>query len=202
MATFFPVEALAKSSPQFAYQVFFTTDDAVITFDKNPRHLINAVFRSVDDMRDSGADELFSNPGHLTEMNPEKLPLSKSLFSNEDFLYYVSNFTQTGFRGSLNLYKTRKLNFDDEKTVLQHRPNDESIVFIEAPVLMITAELDPILRPEFTEGMEEHIPNLKRAHIEGVNHWLLQENPQACFNVLHPWLLRLRGDLPINSSSA
>jgi pimeloyl-ACP methyl ester carboxylesterase len=43
---------------------------------------------------------------------------------------------------------------------------------------MITAELDPVLRPELALGMEARVPNLRRTVLlEGCGHWTQQEAP-------------------------
>lgn len=46
---------------------------------------------------------------------------------------------------------------------------------MDQPSLMIRAELDPVLWPEQTLGMERRAPNLKRFHIKGSGHWTQQE---------------------------
>jgi len=43
---------------------------------------------------------------------------------------------------------------------------------------MITAELDPVLRPEMAEGMQAWVPNLRRTVlVKGSGHWTQQEKP-------------------------
>ena len=43
---------------------------------------------------------------------------------------------------------------------------------------MITAELDPVLRPELCAGMQAFVPNLRKTMlIKGCGHWTQQEKP-------------------------
>jgi pimeloyl-ACP methyl ester carboxylesterase len=43
---------------------------------------------------------------------------------------------------------------------------------------MITAELDPVLRPELCHGMEAFVPNLRKTVlVKGSGHWTQQEKP-------------------------
>ena len=42
---------------------------------------------------------------------------------------------------------------------------------------MLTAELDPGLRPEFTDGMPALCSDLELHHVKGVGHWMAQEVP-------------------------
>src|SRR5580704_167676 len=49
---------------------------------------------------------------------------------------------------------------------------------IEQPALMITAELDVVLRPEMAEGMKTWVPNLRKTVlVKGSGHWTQQEKP-------------------------
>jgi soluble epoxide hydrolase/lipid-phosphate phosphatase len=57
---------------------------------------------------------------------------------------------------------------------------------------MITAGKDYILTPNLSKNMETWIPNLSRGHVEGGNHWVIQEfSPEVC-QILIPWLKSLQ----------
>ena len=62
---------------------------------------------------------------------------------------------------------------------------------IHQPALMITADLDLVLWPEQTLGMERWVPNLKRANIL-VRHWTQQEKPAEVNAALLGYLSDLR----------
>jgi len=65
---------------------------------------------------------------------------------------------------------------------------------IEAPALMVTAELDVVLRPEMAQGMETWLPNLRRTVlIEGSGHWTQQEKPAEVNAALLEFLREFRG---------
>ncbi len=88
--------------------------------------------------------------------------------SEEELEVYVNAFTKTGFRGGLNWYRNVDRNWEDSADLVER---------VNQPSMMITAELDPVLWPEQTIGMERWVPNLKRAHIKGSGHWTQQEKP-------------------------
>jgi pimeloyl-ACP methyl ester carboxylesterase len=67
-----------------------------------------------------------------------------------------------------------------------------ALVAAAAPALMITAELDFVLWPEQTLGMERWVPNLKRANILGSGHWTQQEKPAEVNAALLEFLSDLR----------
>ncbi|HKD69578.1 MAG TPA: alpha/beta hydrolase [Candidatus Binataceae bacterium] len=91
-----------------------------------------------------------------------------SYMSDDDLEVFVKAFKRTGFRGGLNWYRNVDGNWE-ESAALEERVNQ--------PSLMITAELDPVLWPEQTLGMERWVPNFKRVHITGSGHWTQQEKP-------------------------
>jgi pimeloyl-ACP methyl ester carboxylesterase len=83
-----------------------------------------------------------------------------------------STFTTTGFRGGLNWYR----NFDRNWELTSYLKDAK----VTQPALMITAELDPVLRPEMAAGMPAWVPNLRRAHmITDSGHWTQQEKPDG-----------------------
>ncbi|MSQ47273.1 MAG: alpha/beta hydrolase [Deltaproteobacteria bacterium] len=92
--------------------------------------------------------------------------------SAEDFQVFVSGFQKSGFRGGLNWYR----NFDRNWELSAYLNNAKVL----QPALMVTAELDVVLRPEMAVGMQAWVPNLRRTVlIEGAGHWTQQEKPAA-----------------------
>jgi pimeloyl-ACP methyl ester carboxylesterase len=95
-----------------------------------------------------------------------------SFLTPADFEVFANAFTKSGFRGGLNWY--RNLNRNWELTAYLNNAK------VQQPALMITAELDVVLRPELAVGMDRWVPNLRRtALIEGSGHWTQQEKPAA-----------------------
>ncbi|HUO04243.1 MAG TPA: alpha/beta hydrolase [Candidatus Binataceae bacterium] len=89
--------------------------------------------------------------------------------TDEDFQVFVRAFKKSGFRGGLNWYRNLDRNW--EETAGQEQR-------VEQPALMITAELDIVLRPEMAEGMKAFVPNLRNTVlIKGSGHWTQQEKP-------------------------
>ncbi len=95
-----------------------------------------------------------------------------TFLSAEDFEVFVAGFQKSGFRGGLNWYR----NFDRNWELTAYLHNAKVL----QPALMVTAELDIVLRPEMAVGMEAWVPNLRRTVlIEGSGHWTQQEQPAA-----------------------
>ncbi|MGH7932543.1 MAG: alpha/beta fold hydrolase, partial [Candidatus Binataceae bacterium] len=105
--------------------------------------------------------------GGILDRLPDRPP--GSFLTAEDFEVFVRAFEKTGFRGGLNWYRNIDRSWE-ESAGLEQRVNQ--------PALMITAELDPVLRPELCDGMEAFVPNLrKKVLIKGSGHWTQQEKP-------------------------
>jgi epoxide hydrolase A/B len=105
--------------------------------------------------------------GGILDRLPDR-PHGKFL-SDEDFEVFERAFKKTGFRGGLNWYRNIDRNWE-ESAGLEQR--------VTQPALMITAELDVVLRPEMAEGMSAWVPNLRRTVlVKGSGHWTQQEKP-------------------------
>ena len=61
---------------------------------------------------------------------------------------------------------------------------------LELPCLMLTAEWDPGLRPEFAEPMRALCSDLELQRVEKVGHWVQQEAPGVVNRYLLAWLSR------------
>ena len=88
--------------------------------------------------------------------------------TDEDFEVFVRTYKKTGFRGGLNWYRNIDRNWEESASIEQR---------VNQPALMITAELDVVLRPEMAEGMTAWVPNLRKTVlVKGSGHWTQQEN--------------------------
>lgn len=93
-----------------------------------------------------------------------------SFLAAEDFEVFARAFERTGFTGGLNWYR----NFDRNWELTAYLSGAK----VMQPALMITAELDPVLRPEMADGMSAWVPNLRdTVLIKGSGHWTQQEKP-------------------------
>ncbi|KAM9766905.1 LOW QUALITY PROTEIN: bifunctional epoxide hydrolase 2 [Menidia menidia] len=110
---------------------------------------------------------------------PEQIPRS-SMLTEADLKYYVSQFKRSGFRGPLNWY--RNSNADWKWMCSQSKGK------LLMPALMVTAGKDPVLLPVMSQGMEQMIPNLSRAHIEECGHWTQMDQPAETNRILLSWL--------------
>jgi len=136
---------------------------------------------------------------------PQHVPRSK-LLPEEDLRAYVAAFSRTGFRGPLNWFVLVQLlpfcvvvtSRPPSPLPLRYRNLDvnwrwdeEELVEgkqILCPALMVTAGNDAVLTPEMSEGMEERVPHLTRAHSKHCSHWTQFEEPVWLAHTLLQWL--------------
>jgi len=102
------------------------------------------------------------------------------LLSEAHYQYYVDAFSRTGFRGGINWYR----NIDPNAAAFPGIGVDP----IDIPCLMMMADRDPALRPEYAEDMPERCSNLEMQLIEGAGHWVQQEQAQLFNSHLLTWL--------------
>ena len=108
--------------------------------------------------------------------------LGESLLSDEDMDHYVAAFTATGFRGGINWYR----NIDNNAVA---HP-EVGVKPLNIPCLMLMADRDPALRPEFAKDMPERCSDLEMHLIENAGHWVQQEQAAAFNGHLTAWLKR------------
>jgi len=121
--------------------------------------------------------------GGLLDRLPDGPP--GAFLTAADFEVFAAAFEATGFRGGLNWYRNFDFNWETTAYLSGAR--------IMAPALMITAELDIVLRPALADGMEYWVPNLRRTQlVKDCGHWTQQEKPDEVNGALLDFLADLR----------
>ncbi|PWW79550.1 alpha/beta-hydrolase [Tuber magnatum] len=106
--------------------------------------------------------------------------LKRSKFmTEEDLDYYTKEYGRSGFHGPLNWYKTRKVNYEDEK--------DLPFEGVKVPYLFLGARHDMAIRPFMAESQKHLIPHLTTRHMDTA-HWALVEDPETAIGHMSEWL--------------
>jgi len=171
---------MIKRVPLFGYQGYFNTEAAVKELEARPSLMLNVVFRSTKDAKDGAFNAAMTFGDNMLGHVKEPLKLS-SLLSAEEFAVYEAAFQRSGFRRSLNYYRTNKINWEEERSL----PINPKLTM---PTFQLTCGHDPILPPIASMALEKHADTVTRTHIEEGNHWVLQEFPAQCLAALLPWL--------------
>lgn len=112
----------------------------------------------------------------------DKTDRRQQLLSDAELAVFAAAFARTGFTPGINWYRNFTRNWD-------HAPAGPDRV--DAPALMIMAELDLALPPAAADGMEKYVPNLQKVLIPGCGHWTQQEKPEDTNRIIADWMRRV-----------
>ncbi len=179
----------AMSQGHFNYVLYFQTPGvAEAELGADARRTLRGFLQAPDRARleallATGPQAMGSAEGGLLDRLPDA-PHGDFL-TPEDFEVFATAFARTGFRGGLNWYRNFDSNWETTAYLVGARVNQ--------PALMISAELDPVLRPEMTAGMAARVPNLRATHVvKDCGHWTQQEKPAEVNRLLIEFLSDLR----------
>jgi pimeloyl-ACP methyl ester carboxylesterase len=121
------------------------------------------------------------------DMNPfrrlsEVESIGEPFLAADELDVFVRTFERTGFTGALNWYRNFDRNWEVAPAV--------GTAKIQVPSLMVTAQWDPVLRPEMAAGMPALVADLETVMIERCGHWTQQEKPDELNRILVDWLGR------------
>jgi len=106
------------------------------------------------------------------------------LMSEEEIDFYVHEFASKGMRGPTNWYRTRKLNYEEERELIKKGPG---ACRVQCPVLFIAAKKDMALPPAMSAGMERYFDNFRRELVD-CSHWALWEAAPEVNEILKEWI--------------
>lgn len=178
------VDTLAAAVPGFAYMKFLAdTEAASKHLEAAPSHLFTAVYRPPQ-VPVQGAPkvtffDILRGIGHSD--HPVYTHRSE-LLSEEELDFYVTEYTKSGFKGAVNYYATRAIDFENEKSLPKVIPHQ---------ALYVGAGKDPVLKPELAAHMPQVMPKLEFALVKEGGHWLLWSHKYEVTDVLLKWLDKL-----------
>ena len=187
---FTPLEDMiaAGSLRNFTYQLHFKGPEVEgnIQGEEKVRQFLNALHGGQGPNGEAG---IVTTEGVLFENLP-KLRRSK-LMSEEELDHYVKQYMAhpaPQMRGPLNWYRTRELNFEDEKPLAERAGGGK----LEMPALFIAASKDTALPPSMSAGMEAYFTKLSRGEVDA-SHWALTQAPDEVNGRIGAWLDEVEG---------
>jgi pimeloyl-ACP methyl ester carboxylesterase len=177
------LRAMVGGADEKMYMLWFQKPGvAESVLDADPALVFDRLLRGGVSLQD-----VFRRMGPEFDMNPfrrlaEIEPLGEPVGTPGDRAHYAEVFRRTGFRGGINWYRNLDRNWETAPRV--------GATKVEVPCLMVTAEWDPVLRPEMAAGMPALCPDLETAMIERCGHWTQQERPDELNRLLLDWLRR------------
>ena len=180
-----PLEKLVKTVlPNFGYQIQLASGivEEHIQGNEKLRQFLNAMYGGRGPNREVG----FTSEGGILFENLPKLQKNR-LMTEEELDYYAECYARNGMRGPLNWYRTRELNFRDEKQFAQAKSFK-----IKVPVLFVSALHDNALPPSMAKGMERSFENLTMKEVDS-SHWALWQRPDECNSMIKDFLENVLG---------
>ncbi len=169
-----PTDAMrAMAAGGFHYILYFQTPGvAEAELERDVERSLRAFYQdpvNIDpaEMRKAPPGVFGQAGGGLLDRFPDRT--HGKFLTEQDFQMFVQAFKKSGFRGGLNWYRCIDRNWEESLGQVDR---------VEQPALMITAELDSVLRPEMAAGMNTWVPNLRKTVlVKGSGHWTQQEKP-------------------------
>ncbi|KAH6636538.1 Alpha/Beta hydrolase protein [Chaetomium tenue] len=126
-------------------------------------------------------------------LEPEKIGESP-LLSREEIDFYADEYLKNGMRGPLSWYKNGKVNFDEERPLLEQGRTKVTI-----PALMVVATRDAALPPAMSASMDDLCTDLVKKEVNA-SHWALWEAAADTNKHISEFLEVILKDQPLKAS--
>lgn len=165
-----PDDQFVKMLPNFRYQLQFAGPDveAHIVGKEKLRQLLNGLYGGKGPNGEVG----FSTEKGVLLENLGKLGPT-ALLSSEELDFYVEEFNRHGLRGPLNWYRTRAINYEEERALVKAGRTRFGM-----PSMVIMASRDRALPPAMARTMDQYFDRLVHKEVDAP-HWALWEKPEV-----------------------
>ncbi|OAL48395.1 alpha/beta-hydrolase [Pyrenochaeta sp. DS3sAY3a] len=175
---YFSTEDLVKGQlPQFAYQLHLASGEVEKTV--KDEQTIRQFLRGMYGARGPNGELAFDPEKGVIEKNLPTIGESRIL-NGKVLDYYVKEYSKHGIHPTLNWYRQRRTNWEEDQALLDKK-------VIKQPVLFIQASYDSVLKPEMSKSMDALIPKLTRGEV-AATHWALTQKPEEVNRIIRQWL--------------
>ncbi|KAJ5494610.1 hypothetical protein N7463_010697, partial [Penicillium fimorum] len=175
------LETVVQKMPSLAYQLQFVSGavEEYATNRERTKQVLTALFHGQSPTGEYGTS--------LEGLKFDVLPSLKrsDVIEEEELEFYTDQFTQSGFTGGLNYYRSNRQNFEDDQTLLKDRSGDSKIY---CPTLFIWPSFDIIITKEMAQAMALFVPDFTLREISGGTHWVMWERPTEVNQILKEWI--------------
>ncbi|CAI6337334.1 unnamed protein product [Periconia digitata] len=173
-------EDLARGPlPQFGYQIQLASGEVEKFIKDEPS--IRQFLKGIYGAKGANGEHLMIPEQGII---PETLPLvgDSRLLNGKMLDYYVQEYSRHGIHSTLNWYRSRKVNWEQELELVKQNKKTISI-----PTLFVQANFDSYLKPEMSKSMGAFMPNLTRGDVDAT-HWILMQKPAEANLIIKNWL--------------
>jgi len=192
--TFYTKEQIVQMLPNFGYQLQFEStevEDAV-----QGRERIRTLLTVMYGGRREDGQAPF---GVAKGLRPDLLEADKigesPLLSRDEIDFYADEYVKNGMAGPLRWYKTNRVNFDEERPLLE-----QDKLKITVPSLLVVATKDAALPPAMSADAEKHYSNGFIKREVDSSHWALWEKPAETNKHIGEFLEDILKNQPLKAS--
>ncbi|KAK3953583.1 Alpha/Beta hydrolase protein [Pseudoneurospora amorphoporcata] len=180
---FVPLEEMVQTVlPNFKYQVQLAGPEVEekVAGEEKIRQWLSGVYGE----KGPDGEVIFTTEKGVLFENLPKMSGKSPLLDEKEMEYYVQQYVGNdggSMRGSLNWYRTTRVNYDDERELveqLESRGKSTKTMekIVEPPSLFVLALKDAALPPAMSKGMERYFDKLTSKEVDA-SHWALWEQP-------------------------
>lgn len=190
-----PIDMVLNSVPSFGYQKFFSEEKSTKIIEQHLDrflaiiYMIPGLFSADSDNEEELRDwHLVGKLEKLITM-PEfqDIPLKylgRMILDKEQLDYYVQVFRSRGMEGPLSWYRTREINWQEDRD-LTSKTLPESL-----PAMLIMPRDDVAVPPSLGRTMKKHVPQTEFVEVAGSGHWVQNEVPGVVVQHFKQWVER------------
>jgi soluble epoxide hydrolase/lipid-phosphate phosphatase len=183
------LEELVKRVPTFEYQVQLASPVAEQAIDASPERLRQFLNGLYGGLGPKGEFMFNSTTGIIIE-NMDKIGPA-ALMTPEMVDYYHREYSRNGLHGPTNYYRTRKLNWEEEKSFADMKGGFK----FKVPAMVVMGEKDLALPPRLADGTEKWFEKgLKKEVAKGVGHWAMWQDPDTINRHIGDFIKTVLGD--------
>ncbi|KAL8399486.1 hypothetical protein RB594_000024 [Gaeumannomyces avenae] len=184
LGAFVDLDAYVAAIPSLRYMQQLAGDEAVSIIDDPADSHANlcGFLNGIYDGRGPNGEESFTVSDGVQKPETLRIIGPAKLMSKDWMDVYVRQFAARSFRGPTNWYRTRRVNYEDEKGV-------EKVPPIQLPSMVVMASGDEALPPALADGMESWFAEgmLRKEIVDG-GHWAHWENVETVNGLLVEFL--------------
>lgn len=184
-------EAMATRLPSLRYQLQLAGPD--VEAGLVGRDKLRSFLAGMYGAKGPAGERVFSTDKGVALDNVDRMGDSP-LLNAEELDYYADEYARKGMRGPLNWYRTRRVNYEEELSLVAAGKTR-----IEMPALLITASKDIALPPAMAAGMDRHFDRLAKREVNA-GHWALWEAADEVNKYIWEFLADVLGEDGIKAS--
>lgn len=140
-------------------------------------------------LRREGSEDLLASNDFAKLMALFSAHMNMDWLQGETLTQYKEAWRDAaGLRGMVNWYRASPLKIGQTGEEISGLVFDPARLQVRCPHLLVWGTADTALLPETHAGLEDYAPDLTRVEIEGVDHWLHHQKPQAVADAILDWL--------------